>query len=263
MDASPLVLPDPFALQIVGPEAAEALRRTPQAERKPFSAAMRAWMVARARLAEDVLAGVAATGEPVQYLVLGAGLDTFGLRNPHPQVRVFEVDHPATRAWKRERLGAARLALPPETRLIPVDFERQSLEQELLGAGFAFQTTTVTAWLGVVPYLTREGFAATCRVLARLTAGSQVIFDYGQPREVLPLREQLMRDSLAARVAQVGEPFRLFFTPQELARVLGGFGLRVVDDLGSAELNARYFAERSDGLGGRGTAGRVCRAGMP
>ena len=260
VDAPPLVFPDPFAIPIVGPEAAAELRRTPAAERKPFSAAMRSWMVARARFAEDILATAAAEHPQGQYLVLGAGLDTFALRNPYANVRVFEVDHPATQAWKRERLAAAQLTPSAGTALVPVDFETQSLRQELLHAGFDLTLPTVTAWLGVVPYLTPEAFAASCRVLGRFAPGSQVIFDYSQPREVLPPVEQLMHDSLNARVAQAGEPFQLFFTPQALAEELGRSDLLVRQDLGSADLNARYFAGRPDGLGLRGTAGRLCHA---
>ncbi len=261
VDAQPLVFPDPFATRILSPEAIAEIRRTPGAERKPFSAAMRSWMVARARLAEDILADTAAGHPKVQYLVLGAGLDTFALRNPYMNVRVFEVDHPATQAWKRGQLAAATLGLPVQATLVPVDFETQSLRQELLRADFDFAVPTVTAWLGVVPYLTAEAFGATCRVLGRCAPGSQVVFDYGQPREVLPPVEQLMHDSLAARVAKAGEPFQLFFTPRALAEELEVFGLRVREDLGSPEINRRYFSHRTDGLGLRGSAGRICHAG--
>lgn len=260
VDAEPLVLRDPFAVAIVGREAELELKRTPKAERRPFSAALRAWVVARARLAEDVLAEAVREAGATQYLVLGAGLDTFALRNPYPEVRVFEVDHPATQAWKREKLNRAGLPLPDSARLVPVDFEQQSLRQQLVHAGFDMAAPTVTAWLGVVPYLTAEAFAATCRVLGRFSAGSSVIFDYAQPREVLPPVEQLMLDSLSARVAQAGEPFQLFFTPTQLAETLPVFDLSVVEDMGSAELNARYFTGRTDGLGLHGSGGRLCRA---
>ncbi len=260
VDARPLVFPDPFAVRILGPEAADELRRTPKAERKPFSAGLRAWVVARARFAEDVLADTVKIHPTTQYLVLGAGLDTFALRNPHPGVQVFEVDHPATQAWKVQKLRAAGLDLPENAHLVPVDFEAQSLRQQLLHAGFDFALPTVTAWLGVVPYLTAEAFAATCRVLGRLPPGSGVIFDYGQPREALSFLEQLMHDSLSARVARAGEPFQLFFTPAALAAELPRYDLSVVQDLGAADLNARYFAGRTDGLSLRGRSGRLCHA---
>lgn len=263
VDAEPLVFRDPFAQRILGAEAAQELLRTPKAARKPFSAGLRAWMVARARFAEDVLAEDIRNNAATQYVVLGAGLDTFALRNPFPHLRVFEVDHPATQAWKRERLAAAGLRLPETASLVPVDFETQSLRQQLLHAGFNMAQPTVTAWLGVVPYLTPEAFAATCRVLGRFAPGSSLVFDYSQPREALPPIEQLMLDSLSARVAQAGEPFQLFFTPAALSEELDVHGLTVREDLGSRELNARYFAHRTDGLGLRGTAGRLCHAAVP
>lgn len=261
VDAEPLVFRDPFATRIIGPEAAAELQHTPKAERKPYSAAMRSWMVARARFAEDVLAATAQNYlAPMQYLVLGAGLDTFALRNPFSHVTVYEVDHPATQAWKRQRLSAAALHLPSNAHLVPVNFEQQSLRDELTNAGFRFDQPTVTAWLGVVPYLTAGAFVATCNVLGQGAPGSAVVFDYSQPREVLSPTEQLMLDSLSARVAQAGEPFQLFFTPQTLAAELHRHGMKVFEDLGSQELTARFFAHREDGLGLRGGGGRLCHA---
>ena len=262
VDTEPLVFPDPFALRILDPETAAELARTPAAERRPYSVAMRAWVAIRARFAEDVLAEAVRSGGATQYLVLGAGLDTFALRNPYPELRVFEVDHPATQAWKRERLLTAGLALPASATLVPVDFESQSLAGELLRAGFDRNQLTVTAFLGVVPYLSPDAFAATANLLGELPSGSPAMFDYSQPREVLPPVEQLMHDSLAARVAQAGEPFRLFFTPATLAAALASHGLVVVEDLGARELNERFLSGRSDRLELRGSGGRLCHAAV-
>jgi len=217
-------------------------------------------MVARARLAEDTLAHSLTADGTRQYLVLGAGLDTFAYRNPYPQVRVFEVDHPATQAWKRECLAAADIAIPETMRFVPVDFERQSLTEELHATGFDSTLPTVTAWLGVVPYLTLEAFRDTTELLGSFAKGSAVVFDYSQPREVLPFVEQMMLDSLSARVAQAGEPFRLFYTPDALEAELALADLQVVEDLDSRALTARYFSGRTDGLALRGKAGRICVA---
>jgi len=256
-DAHPLVFDDPLAVRILGPAYAEEIRRTPDKLRRPFSAGLRAFMVARARLAEDTLAASIRQQGTRQYLVLGAGLDTFAARNPHPTLQVFEVDHPATQAWKLEMLQAAAIVPPPTARFVPVDFEHDSLAAKLAAAGFDPTLPTVTAWLGVVPYLTPEAFRATMRFLGQLPAGSAVIFDYSQPRHVLPEREQLMLDSMAARVAQAGEPFQLFFTPAELAAELAPLAMRVVEDLDSTALTARFFAGRQDGLLLRGQGGRM------
>ena len=259
-DEQPLVFADPLAVRILGPRLREELKHTPDRLRRPFSAALRAFMITRARLAEDALAAGIAKREVRQYLVLGAGLDTFACRNPHAGVKVFEVDHPATQAWKLDSLTAANIVIPASAVFLSVDFEQDSLEGRLREAGFDFNVPTVTAWLGVAPYLTAGAFRATASLLGRFAPGSRVVFDYSQPREVLPWREQLMLDSIASRVAQAGEPFQLFFTPEALATELQHAGLLVVEDLDSPALNARYFAHRNDGLCLRGQAGRMCVA---
>jgi len=259
-DKKPLVFDDPLAVSILGVEYREELKRTPSADRRPFSAALRAFMVVRARLAEDTLAAAAKELQVTQYLVLGAGLDTFAYRNPYAQVKVFEVDHPATQAWKLERLAAAGIAVPENARLVPVDFERQALAEELLAAGFDPKAPTVTAWLGVVPYLTLAAFRDTTELLGGFAKGSEVVFDYSQPIEALPPVEQLMLASLSSRVAQAGEPFRLFFTPDALETELKLAGLEVVEDLDGPAMTARYLAGRKDGLQLRGRGGRICVA---
>ena len=261
-DSKPLVLEDPLAVRILPPDARAELERTPAASRKPFSAAIRAFMVARARFAEDVLAAGVRDHNVRQALILGAGLDTFAYRNPYPNLRLFEVDHPATQAWKRDLLSGAGLPLPNSLTFVPVDFEQQALGDELLRNGFDTALPTATAWLGVVPYLTAEAFASTARVLGSLGRGSSLVFDYSLPREVLPEIEQLMLDSLSSRVAQVGEPFQLFFTPPQLSTELARHGLRVVEDLDADTINARYLAGRPDGLHLRGRAARLCHAAV-
>ena len=259
-DEHPLVFKDPFAVPILGAEFREELNRTPSADKRPFSAALRAFMVARARLAEDTLAAGVAQRNTQQYLVLGAGLDTFAYRNPYPHVRVFEVDHPATQAWKLERLTAANIAVPPTAVHVPVDFEHQTLASQLLAAGFDPKLPTVTAWLGVVPYLTLEAFRDTTELLGSFAPGSAVVFDYSQPSEALSPVERLMLESLSSRVAQAGEPFRLFFTPDALETELKLAGLEVVEDLDGPALTQKLLAGRKDGLQLRGRAGRICVA---
>ena len=132
------------------------------------------------------------------------------------------------------------------------------LPEPLLAAGFDPRMPAFFAWLGVVPYLTLAAFRSTLAFIAARPAGSGLALDYGQPRAALPLLEQLAHDSLAARVQLAGEPFRLFFTPAEIARELAAF--HGIEDLGSKEINARYFAGRSDSLMLRGSAGRLLSA---
>jgi methyltransferase (TIGR00027 family) len=250
---TPVVFHDPIAVSILGAAYAEELRRTPIREDRPFSIAMRAHLVARSRYAEDNL-DRAVTAGVTQYVLLGAGLDTFAYRNPWPQLRVFEVDHPATQAWKCELLQSNGIAIPENLSYAPVDFECQLLAEQLELAGFNSAVPTFFAWLGVVPYLTLSAFRATVAFVASTPAGSGIVLDYGQPRSALPFLEQLAHDSLASRVQLAGEPFQLFFTPEEIAVEFGAFCS--LEDIGREEINARYFAGRNDQLRIRSSAGR-------
>lgn len=273
-DAPPLVLDDPIAVPMLGPYAEELQRtpgRNPEHKPRPHSIGLRAFLVARSRYAEDLLAQAVARGL-TQYVLLGAGLDTFAHRNPYPHLRVFEVDHPSTQLWKRDLLCASNLPSPARLAYAPVDFERQSLATQLRAAGFDPTAPSLFAWLGVVPYLTIEAFRATLAFIAAQPHGSGVIFDYSQPRAALSHNEQLARDSLASRVYRAGEPFHLFFTPAELAAELAAFraiekinsagliGFRNIEDLGVPEINARYFSARTDALKLHGTAARFLSA---
>lgn len=256
-DARPLVLDDPVAVPILGKEYLHEVERTATKLHKPFSVSLRAFVVARSRYAEDVLAHAVSQGA-TQYVLLGAGLDTFAHRNPYPQLRVFEVDHPATQEWKRELLAVNGIAAAANLFYAPVDFERQQLRTQLVTAGFDSRAITFFAWLGVVPYLTQGAFRSTLEFIAQAQMGSGVVMDYGLPRSSLPYLEQLAHDSLASRVQLAGEPFRLFFTPEEMTRELASF--HGIEDIGSAEINARYFSGRSDNLKVLGSAGRFVSA---
>jgi methyltransferase (TIGR00027 family) len=254
---SPVVFDDPIAVAILGAAYAEELKRTPLRSDRPFSVGLRAFLVARSRYAEDNLRRAVETGVN-QYVLLGAGLDTFAYRNPYARLRVFEVDHPATQQWKRELLQRNGIAIPERIAYTPVDFERQSLSAQLSDAGFNFEEPAFFAWLGVVPYLTLEAFRATLSFVSAQPHGSGLTLDYGQPRSVLPPLERLALDSLASRVEQAGEPFQLFFTPSEIAVELSSF--HSIEDLGAPEINARYFHGRTDQLAMRGSAGRLLSA---
>jgi methyltransferase (TIGR00027 family) len=252
----PLVFEDPLAVAILG-EHAEELRRTPVRANRPFSIALRAHMVARSRYAEDNLRRAVSEGVR-QYVLLGAGLDTFGYRNPWPELRVFEVDHPATQRWKRELLTTSGVAVPENLTYVTVDFERELLPERLAESGFHRRAPAFFAWLGVVPYLTLKAFRGTVEFVASQPEGSGVALDYGLPRSALPPLERLAHDSLASRVQLAGEPFQLFFTPEEMAAELSAF--RSVEDLASAEINARYFNGRDDQLRLLGSGGRLLSA---
>lgn len=245
----PTVLNDPIAVPILGSQ----FGFDRNAEMHPWSRAFRAFMVARSRYAEDQLAK-AVDGGVRQYVVLGAGLDTFAFRNPFKQLHVYEVDFPATQEWKRALLAETAPALPggviPETlTFVPLDFEHQTLAAGLEEAGFNASERAFFGWLGVVPYLTKGAFQSTIQTIAKLPPGSGVSFDYGLAPHILsPARRQAF-DALAERVAAAGEPFRLFFTPEEVEDELRSAGFHCVEQADSAELHRRYFSERTDGLG--------------
>ena len=260
IDARPLILDDPIALRILDPNDAAALRAAPETvDRGPLDRYIRAFMVARSRVAEDALAESVARGV-LQYVVLGAGLDTFAYRNPYPDLRVFEVDFPSTQVWKRERLAAGDIAIPENLTFAPIDFERQRLTDVLLDAGLDASRPTFFSWLGVSPYLEPATVMATLAAIAPLArGGGGVTFDYSVPLESLPLMHRIALEALARRVAQHGEPFRSYFDPDALATSLLSLGFERIEDLGQAELDARFFARRSDGLRA-GSAGHILTA---
>jgi methyltransferase (TIGR00027 family) len=254
----PKVLDDPLALRIIGAEAAEELRANPK-EHHAFARAFRAFMAARSRYAEDELARAVANGVR-QYVVLGAGLDTFAYRNPYPELRVFEVDHPATQAWKRGQLQAAGIEIPPSLTFVPIDFERQTLDDGLERAGFDGGAAAFFSWLGVTPYLTRDACVGTLSFVAQMPAGSGVVFDFAIDPALLNAGQREALDALSKRVAAAGEPFQLFFDPAKLQDELKGMGFHRTEFLQGKELNARYFKDRKDGLMVRGGLGHLMGA---
>jgi methyltransferase (TIGR00027 family) len=249
----PLVFEDPLAVRIVGGRV--------DTKESPVSRAMRAFMAVRSRYAEDNLATAVAHGVS-QYVVLGAGLDTFAYRNPFG-IRVFEVDHPATQAWKRELLAEAMIVAPETATFVAVDFERENLAHRLAGSGFQISETAFFCWLGVTPYLTREAFEETLGFLASTAEGSAVVFDWCVEPSMLSATEQMALEALAARVAAIGEPFQLYFRPDDLEGALRSAGFDEMETLGREEINERYFANRSDGLHVPGSAGRLTLAAKP
>ncbi|MGA9978862.1 MAG: class I SAM-dependent methyltransferase [Candidatus Sulfotelmatobacter sp.] len=254
----PKVLDDPLALRIIGTEAAAALRSDPK-EHHAFSRAFRAFMAARSRFAEDELARAVESGI-TQYVILGAGLDTFAYRNPHPGLRVFEIDHPATQAWKREQLVAAGIPIPQSLTFVPVDFEHQTLANALAHSGLNTNAPAFFSWLGVTPYLTREACTTTLSVIAKMPAGSGVVFDFAIAPALLNAGQRQALDALSKRVAAAGEPFQLFFDPAKLREELKALGFHRTEFLQGAQINARYFKDRADGLQVRGGLGHLMSA---
>jgi len=242
------IFSDPFARRIL---SKEDLAAADARAADPATKAMRLFIAARSRFAEDALAKAVASGTR-QAVVLGAGFDTFALRNPYPDLTIFEVDHPATQAWKRERLAAEAIALPGTLRFVAVDFEREDLAERLTANGFASDAPAFFLWLGVVPYLTRDAVFAVLRFVAGCK-GSEVAFDYGLAPESHPTAEARERaQAFAARVAKLGEPLLTYFTPDTLHAELSALGFDAIEDLDFAAVAARYFPQSPIRPGSRG-----------
>jgi methyltransferase (TIGR00027 family) len=239
----PRVLDDPIAVRLIGSGYARDMERASHKVARDF----RAFMAVRSRYAEDHLAASVSQGV-AQYVILGAGLDTFAYRNPFASLRVFEVDFPATQQWKREMLAEAQIALPENLCFVPLDFERKTLATGLADAEFDSGAAAFFSWLGVVPYLTLAAFRATLATIAQLPAGSAVSFDYAVAPETLSTVGRTAFDALAGRVAKAGEPFQLFFTPETLGAELRRAGFRRFEQRDSDQLNEIYFRNRADGL---------------
>ncbi|SEC84788.1 methyltransferase, TIGR00027 family [Rhizobiales bacterium GAS188] len=234
------IFSDPLAVPILG-ESADAICR--EVSERPELRALRLFVAVRSRFAEDSLAGAVERGVR-QAVILGAGLDTFGLRNPHADngLRVIEVDHPATQAWKRERLDKAKLSVPEALSFASVDFERQALFDGLCGAGFKRELPAFFMWLGVVPYLSRDAVFATLYSISAL-ADVEVVFDYAEPAEAYPAARRAGFEAMAARVAALGEPWLSFFDPAKLRSELAPLGFSEIEDLDPREIAIRYFGE--------------------
>lgn len=210
--------------------------------RDPASVAMRSQIVVRARYAEDCLAAARRAGID-RYVVLGAGLDTFALRQSQPAIAVLEIDHPLTQRWKQTLIQQRGLATPPELTFLPVDFERTSLADVWPDAA----EPDFISWLGTTYYLSEEGIRSTLQTLReRTAAGTELVLDYWHGSGRSSLDPLLVGTRLA--VALQGEPMRSFFSRREIETLANDSGWRVLEHSSPAEQSQRYLAKRKDGL---------------
>jgi methyltransferase (TIGR00027 family) len=246
---------DPLALSILGADAEAAIRH---GEDSPFTRALRLFIAVRTRFAEDALAAAIARGVR-QLVVLGAGLDTYAYRCTQRDLHIFEVDHPATQAWKQHRLTEAAIATPPNLTFTPVDFEQEPLADGLRRTAFDFSRAAFFTWLGVVPYLTEQSVFSTLGFIAQLPKGSQVVFDYANPPDSDRGHLSSAREALAARVASIGESFRSHFETDGMKAKLTALSFGEIEDLGATLIRQRYFPGARSPLSDRG--GHILRAG--
>ncbi len=245
---NPKILADPLALRIIGAEAESKLRLNLARFQKPAERAFRAGVMIRNRYAEDELARSVQRGVS-QYVILGAGLDTFAYRNPFPHLRVFEVDHPATQAWKRSCLEKAGIPIPPSVAYVAVDFGQPRMIDALREAGFKSDEVTFVSFIGVLRYLSRETLIAVLTSIASsMRAGTELVVDCGPPPS---LRQRLREraDEIIAKGVSNYNGFRpSYFDPVSLMRDLKRVGFADVQLFSPKEMNARYCKGRTDGL---------------
>ncbi|WP_432380244.1 class I SAM-dependent methyltransferase [Duganella sp. P38] len=244
---TPLILNDPLALRILGAEREAELRADAQRQQHPLAAAMRATMAVRARLAED-----SAEGAP-QYVILGAGLDTYAYRQPSLSMdsrlrgndgvgvaRIYEVDLPAMLQWKRGCLRDAGIAEPAHVSYVAVDFSGDALMDELQHEGFDAAQPACFSWLGVSMYLKPDDVMRTLGDIANCAPGSSIVFDYCVHRKHLGDDERAGLDFVAASLAAQGEYLHSSFEPQLLEHMLRHHGFHRIEHFGPEELAALY-----------------------
>ena len=233
------VLDDPYAVRILGEREDNILQAL---NAHPLASIGRLFTAARSRIAEDALSEAAERGIR-QVVILGAGLDTFALRNPHAaRISIFEVDHPATQAWKRQRLAGMELRPPPWLTFVPVDFERDDLQQQLSSAGFQRTSAAFFTWLGVVPYLTRQAIDDTLGYIASIP-NSEVVFDYTEPPETFTEEVKGYEAARMAQLEKINERWVSRFEPAGVAAILRSHGLDDLEDISFQQIVGRFGRE--------------------
>jgi methyltransferase (TIGR00027 family) len=245
IDAPPHVLDDTIGLRLADPDPDWRSRGDMHPD---GTRAFRASIVARARYVDDLVIERAATGVG-QYVILGAGLDSFAQRHPDVAVRIFEVDQPCTQDWKRRRLS--EIGYPPgeNLRFVPIDFERgDAFPDALLTNGFDANGPAVVSSMGVSMYLTKEATEATLRQVAGLPRGSVFVMTFMLPVELVDAAERPMQESVEAAAAGSGTPFISHYAPDEILEIFHAAGFSAAQHVSPDDLTARYFAGRTDGL---------------
>jgi methyltransferase (TIGR00027 family) len=247
IDHDPKILNDPIAPRLIDSDD-DHRWLTPLLDH-PFAKQWRAGFALRARYAEDCLAEGLRRGV-TQYVILGAGLDTFAYRQPswEGSLRIYEVDDPVTQRWKVERLRVADIAIPSNMTFVPMDFERVSIPEALASTGFAFDAMTLCSWMGVTQYLTPHAFDTTFQFVLSLPRWSEIVFSFILPQDAVAGVEADALVSAAHRAAQVGEPWLTRFRGDELGVKLRMMGFSQVIHLTPEEARERYFGDRTDGL---------------
>ena len=248
VDEPPLIFADPLAERLLGGEAEELLSYHRLHGSHVVLAGARAQVTCRSRYAEDHLASAVADGIR-QYVILGAGLDSFAYRSPvADQVAIFEVDMLATLDDKRARLSAAQLEVPDNVVFVAVDFESGSLSADLANNGLDLSEPAFVSWLGVTMYLSRDALGATFKELSRLGSGTQVVADYMLPAELRDEAGETYVELVAPSSAERGEPWLSFLSPVQMSELLASHGFATLRQVAQRDVGDTQMWHRSDAL---------------
>ena len=250
LDSEPRILDDRFARAFAGFTSDEELSKALNALSYPDMSRMRTLFALRNRYAEDELVRAMKRGVS-QYIILGAGLDSFAYRRPDllQMLDVYEVDHPASQVWKRKRIEELGIKIPVRLRYVPIDFERETLTEGLGAAEVNLDATTFFSWLGVTQYLTSAAVLGTLQQIGQTAAGgSEIVFQFIVPAASLANEERSLVNALAALAAEAGEPWLSFFEPEEMEKHLKQMGFGIIHHLGPEQASKRYLLGRADGL---------------
>jgi methyltransferase (TIGR00027 family) len=241
LDAPPRILEDPIAVTLLGTAAVQRIQETADSYQTPERRELRAHVVLRSRFAEDRLSAAVLRGV-TQYILLGAGFDTFALRQPvwAKALRILEVDHSGTQAAKCARLAATGLALPENVDFAAIDLGHETLRGGLRRLQAPLDEPTFFSWLGVTMYLEEGAIDAVLRSVAAFPAGSEMVLTFARPGDSPSPSDQ--------RAAELGEPWVSYFEPDALEAKLRDAGFSIVEFLSPAEAEARYFRRRPPDL---------------
>jgi methyltransferase (TIGR00027 family) len=249
IDSKPLIFSDPLALKIIGASGEAAMRQNMAMYAIDGMRRARGSIAVRSRFTDEEIERALSAGTR-QYVILGAGLDTFAYRRTDlgDRLAVYEVDHPDTQAWKIQRLAEAHIAIPPNVHFVPVDFNERALAKSLDAAGFRRDVPALFSWLGVVYYLPRASVLETLQFIAAHDAASGVILDFAVPESTVAAEHRELLQEFLAYNRSRSERWRTWFTPQEMASMLRACGFSEIVHLDYETIASRYLAGREDAL---------------
>lgn len=243
-DSKPYVIEDKVGYNLIRP--GKGWQERPDMK---YTKRLRASVVARARFIEDLAKEQIAKGVK-QYVLLGAGLDSFAQRNTpiSSGIDIYEIDQPGTLAWKEEKLIENGYKMPGNLHFVPVNFESSSWWDELSNKGFDRHQKAVVSCTGVTLYLTKNAIIDTLKKMTLLWPGSTIAIAFYLPPEQLDQEDQPMQEMAIKGAAASGTPFVSFFSVEEITKLAGEAGLKEIQTISTKDMTEKYFKDRADNL---------------